>query len=63
MIVADTNDSDFINFITSHVSCQAINLEGRQYALIQGKAAQGNLCDEIKGTQNSLCAKEKDYSK
>lgn len=58
MIVADTNDVDFINFMTSHVPCQAINLEGRQYALIQGKVTQNNLCGEIKDTQNSLCVKE-----
>ena len=58
MIVADTNDVDFINFMTSHVPCQAINLEGRQYALIQNKVTQNNLCGEIKDTQNSLCVKE-----
>ena len=60
MIVADTNDVDFVNFMTSHAACQAIDLEGRQYALIQGKAAQSNLDAEEKNAQNRLCPKEKD---
>lgn len=60
MIVADTNDVDFVNFMTSHAACQAIDLEGRQYALIQGKAAQSHLDAEEKNAQNRLCPKEKD---
>ena len=60
MIVADTNDVDFVNFMTSYAACQAIDLEGRQYALIQGKAAQSHLDAEEKNAQNRLCPKEKD---
>ncbi len=52
MIVADTNDVDFVNFMTSHAACQAIDLEGRQYALIQGKAAQSNLYSKEYTTQD-----------
>ena len=59
MIVADTNDVDFINFMTSHVVCQAIHLEGRQYALIQGKAAENDFVAEEKDIQNDLCEEEK----
>lgn len=58
MIVADTNDADFINFMTSHVTCQAIHLEGKQYALIQGNVTQNYSYAEEKNTQNSLCSKE-----
>lgn len=58
MIVADTNDVDFINFMTSHVTCQAIQLEGRQYALIQGKVTENNFDTEEKNIQNDLCDKE-----
>lgn len=58
IIVADTNDIDFINFMTSHVTCQAIHLEGKQYALIQGNVTQNYSYAEGKNTENSLCSKE-----
>lgn len=35
-IIADTADVDFVNFVVGNCQCEALNLEGRQYAMIYG---------------------------
>lgn len=36
VILADTADADFVNFVLENCRCEALNLEGQQYALIYG---------------------------
>lgn len=36
VVIADTADTDFVNFVTTNCQCEALHLDGQQYALIQG---------------------------
>ena len=40
VIISDTSDSEFVNYIISNCNAEAINIDGEQYAIIYGNVPQ-----------------------